>query len=72
MDPRSGGARDAGTTGSAGPGGHRHPAAAPYAWIAGESGLVKGARRLLVREHGVPRTAITCTDYRKEGRAAAS
>lgn len=43
-----------------------------YVWIAGESGLVKGARRLLVREHGVPRTANTFSGYWKEGRSAVS
>ncbi|MYW01614.1 siderophore-interacting protein [Streptomyces sp. SID3343] len=43
-----------------------------YAWIAGESGLVKGARRLLVRERDVPKTAITFLGYWKEGRSAVS
>jgi NADPH-dependent ferric siderophore reductase len=43
-----------------------------YAWIAGESGLVKAVRRLLVQEHDVPRAAIAFSGYWKEGRSAPS
>lgn len=40
-----------------------------YAWIAGESGVVKQLRRLLVNDHHVPREAITFSGYWKRGRA---
>jgi NADPH-dependent ferric siderophore reductase len=40
-----------------------------YAWIAGEAGVVKTLRRLLVREHGVDRTRVAFMGYWREGRA---
>ncbi|WP_216214336.1 siderophore-interacting protein [Amycolatopsis aidingensis] len=44
------------------------PAGVPYAWIAGEAGLVKLARRHLVRERGFDKRAITFTGYWRLGR----
>lgn len=45
----------------------RLPAGSPYAWIAGESGLVKFTRRHLVRERGVAKRMITFTGYWRIG-----
>ncbi|GHF68770.1 NADPH-dependent ferric siderophore reductase [Amycolatopsis bartoniae] len=41
-----------------------------YAWIAGESGLVTGARRFLNRERGVPKSAIAFVGYWRRGWSA--
>lgn len=38
-----------------------------YWWIAGESGVVKRMRRLLVKEAGVPRSAVSFMGYWKRG-----
>ncbi|MFF1449354.1 siderophore-interacting protein [Streptomyces sp. NPDC058274] len=43
------------------------PAAAPYAWIAGESGGVKELRRHLVRERGFDRRRVTFVGYWRRG-----
>lgn len=43
----------------------------PYVWIAGESRVVTGLRRLLVREHGLPRTRVAFMGYWREGVAVA-
>jgi NADPH-dependent ferric siderophore reductase len=40
-----------------------------YAWLAGESGVVKALRRHLVRDVGVPRTSVAFMGYWREGRA---
>ncbi len=44
------------------------PGATPYAWLAGEAGLVKHTRRHLVRDRGVDKRAITFTGYWRRGR----
>jgi NADPH-dependent ferric siderophore reductase len=41
-----------------------------YAWLAGEAGVVKGLRRHLVSEVGVPRTAVAFMGYWREGRVS--
>jgi len=43
------------------------PEGKPYAWVSGESGLVKEVRRHLVRERGVDKRAITFTGYWRLG-----
>lgn len=40
-----------------------------YAWIAGESGVVKSLRRLLVRGHGIDRGRVAFMGYWRLGRA---
>lgn len=45
----------------------RLPAGSPYAWVAGEAGLVKFARRHLVRDREVPKRMITFTGYWRIG-----
>lgn len=40
-----------------------------YAWLAGESSLIKAGRRILVREHGVASDAVTFSGYWKHGQA---
>lgn len=45
------------------------PTGAPYAWLAGEAGVVKQARRHLVHERGVGRRAITFTGYWRLGKS---
>ncbi|WP_432565339.1 siderophore-interacting protein [Kineococcus sp. SYSU DK003] len=40
-----------------------------YAWLAGESGVVKALRRHLVRDVGVPRSSVAFMGYWREGRA---
>ncbi|MEZ0166985.1 siderophore-interacting protein [Kineococcus sp. LSe6-4] len=40
-----------------------------YAWLAGESGVVKALRRHLVREVGVPRSSVAFMGYWRAGRA---
>jgi NADPH-dependent ferric siderophore reductase len=46
------------------------PRGAPgtYAWLAGEAGVVKGLRRHLVQEVGLPRTSVAFMGYWREGR----
>jgi NADPH-dependent ferric siderophore reductase len=39
-----------------------------YAWIAGESGLVTGLRRHLVRDLGVERRSVAFMGYWRRGR----
>ena len=43
-------------------------AAGTYAWLAGEAGVVKGLRRHLVQEVGLPRTSVAFMGYWREGR----
>ncbi|MEU3464114.1 siderophore-interacting protein [Streptomyces sp. NPDC006733] len=43
------------------------PGSTPYAWIGGESAVVKALRRHLVSERGIDRRAITFTGYWKRG-----
>ena len=42
----------------------------PYAWLAGEAGVVKGLRRHLVQEAGLDRTSVAFMGYWRQGRAA--
>ncbi|GAA3970329.1 siderophore-interacting protein [Actinomadura viridis] len=44
------------------------PSGTPYAWIAGEAGVIRGLRRHLVGERGVPRGDIYFSGYWKRGR----
>lgn len=46
----------------------RHRATGIYAWLAGEAGVVKGLRRHLVQEVGLPRTSVAFMGYWREGR----
>ena len=39
-----------------------------YGWLAGEAGMIKRLRRLLVHEYGVPRTAVAFMGYWRRGR----
>ena len=39
-----------------------------YVWLAGEAGVVKGLRRHLVQEVGVPRSSVAFMGYWREGR----
>ncbi len=52
------------------------PAAPPdeafYAWLAGEAGVIKDLRRLLVRGHGVDRSRVAFMGYWRLGRAELS
>lgn len=41
-----------------------------YCWVAGESGLATGLRRLLVREYGVPKSDVAFIGYWKHGRGS--
>jgi NADPH-dependent ferric siderophore reductase len=43
-----------------------------YAWLAGEAGMVKALRRRLVRDLGVPRTAVAFMGYWRTGAAESS
>ncbi|MGW4296403.1 SIP domain-containing protein, partial [Micromonospora chersina] len=45
----------------------RLPRAAPYAWIAGEAGMVKAVRRHLVGERGLDRRRVTFAGYWRRG-----
>ncbi|OQO90283.1 NADPH-dependent ferric siderophore reductase [Saccharomonospora piscinae] len=45
------------------------PQGEPYAWLAGEAGLVKHVRRHLVRERGIDKRHITFTGYWRRGRS---
>ncbi|MGH3886457.1 MAG: siderophore-interacting protein [Pseudonocardiaceae bacterium] len=40
-----------------------------YAWLAGEAGLIKRLRRLMVNDHGVPRAAVAFMGYWRQGRS---
>lgn len=40
-----------------------------YAWLAGEAGVIKRLRRLVVNDHGVPRTAVAFMGYWRQGRS---
>ncbi len=40
-----------------------------YAWLAGEAGVIKGLRRHLVSELGVPRTSVAFMGYWRLGRS---
>ncbi|MGH3900279.1 MAG: siderophore-interacting protein [Pseudonocardiaceae bacterium] len=40
-----------------------------YAWLAGEAGMIKRLRRLMVNDHGVPRTAVAFMGYWRQGRS---
>ncbi len=40
-----------------------------YPWLAGEAGVIKRLRRLLVNDHGVPRTAVAFMGYWRLGRS---
>ncbi|APE34363.1 NADPH-dependent ferric siderophore reductase [Nocardia mangyaensis] len=44
------------------------PDGAPYAWISGESDLVKFTRRHLVRDRAIDKQSITFTGYWRKGR----
>jgi NADPH-dependent ferric siderophore reductase len=41
-----------------------------YVWLAGEAGVVKGLRRHLVQEAGLPRASVAFMGYWREGRAS--
>ena len=41
-----------------------------YAWLCGEAGLAKAARRLVVREWGVARTEVLFSGYWRRATAA--
>lgn len=43
------------------------PAGTPYAWVAGESGVVRGVRRHLVGERGIDRRRVMFTGYWRRG-----
>ncbi|GAB3274590.1 siderophore-interacting protein [Parasphingorhabdus pacifica] len=45
------------------------PAGFPYAWLAGEAGVVKHVRRHLVSERGFEKRAITFTGYWRQGKS---
>ena len=45
----------------------RLPAGTPYAWIAGESGVVRALRRHLVGERGFDRRRVTFAGYWRRG-----
>jgi iron complex transport system ATP-binding protein len=40
-----------------------------YSWVAGEAAVVRALRRMLVRDHGVPREAVTFMGYWRLGGA---
>lgn len=48
------------------------PDEAFYAWLAGEAGVIKDLRRLLVRGHGVDRSRVAFMGYWRLGRAELS
>lgn len=48
------------------------PDEAFYAWLAGEAGVIKDLRRLLVRAHGVDRSRVAFMGYWRLGRAELS
>ncbi|MGS2616799.1 siderophore-interacting protein [Micromonospora sp. LZ34] len=45
----------------------RLPAGATYAWVAGESAMVRAVRRHLVGERGLDRRRVTFTGYWRRG-----
>ena len=45
----------------------RLPSVTPYAWVAGESSMVRAVRRHLVGERGIDRTRVTFTGYWRRG-----
>ncbi|MFI7427831.1 siderophore-interacting protein [Micromonospora sp. NPDC049836] len=45
----------------------RLPGATPYAWLAGEAGMVRAARRHLVGERGLDRRRVTFAGYWRRG-----
>lgn len=45
----------------------RLPEGAPYAWIAGEAGMVRAVRRHLVRERGIDRRSVFFSGYWRRG-----
>jgi NADPH-dependent ferric siderophore reductase len=47
------------------------PADVDYAWVAGESGMIKQVRRRLVNTVGLPKASISFQGYWKRGRAQA-
>ncbi|MGH3915746.1 MAG: siderophore-interacting protein [Pseudonocardiaceae bacterium] len=47
------------------------PRGTPYAWVAGEAGMVRALRRHLVAERGIDRAAITFTGYWRLGKTEA-
>ncbi|TYB39536.1 siderophore-interacting protein [Micromonospora sp. AP08] len=47
--------------------GARLPGVAPYAWIAGEAGMVRAVRRHLVGERGLDRRRVTFAGYWRRG-----
>ncbi|RCV49875.1 siderophore-interacting protein [Marinitenerispora sediminis] len=40
-----------------------------YGWLAGEAGVIKRLRRLMVNDHGVPRHAVAFMGYWRNGRS---
>jgi len=40
-----------------------------YLWMAGEAGVMKRLRRLARHDHGLPRSAVACMGYWRQGRA---
>jgi NADPH-dependent ferric siderophore reductase len=46
----------------------RRRSSGPYAWLAGEAGMVKGLRRHLVQEAGLDRTAVAFMGYWRLGK----
>lgn len=48
----------------------RDESAQRYYWIAGESGLVTGVRRVLVKEYEIPRSQVSFMGYWRKGRAS--
>ncbi len=45
------------------------PGSELYAWLAGEAGVITRLRRLMVNDHGVPRTAVAFMGYWRHGRS---
>ncbi|MFC0505652.1 siderophore-interacting protein [Micromonospora costi] len=45
----------------------RLPSVTPYAWVAGESSMVRGVRRHLVGERGIDKARVTFTGYWRRG-----
>ncbi|MEV0563282.1 siderophore-interacting protein [Dactylosporangium sp. NPDC050588] len=43
------------------------PPGTPYAWVAGESGVVRSVRRHLVHERGIDRRRVMFTGYWRRG-----
>jgi NADPH-dependent ferric siderophore reductase len=48
----------------------RRGSSGAYVWLAGEAGVVKGLRRHLVQEVGIPRTSVAFMGYWREGRTS--